>query len=68
MANCELIVAADSGMMHLASASKTPTIGLFSVTKPEVYAPYGNGSTFIDTDNQTQMEIINAIDHILETY
>jgi len=68
MANCELIVAADSGMMHLASASKTPTIGLFSVTKPEVYAPYGNGSTFIDTNNQTQMEIINAIDHILKKH
>src|SRR5690606_8854968 len=47
MANCEMVVAADSGMMHLSSAALTPTIGLFSVTRTEVYAPYGNNSTFI---------------------
>ena len=66
MANCELVVAADSGMMHLSSAAKIPTIGLFSVTKPEVYAPYGNNSTFIDTDTSTAQDIIDAMDSILE--
>lgn len=66
MASCEIIVAADSGMMHLASASKTPTIGLFSVTKPAVYAPYGNGSTYINTNEQNQLAIIAAIDEILK--
>lgn len=65
MANCELIVAADSGMMHLSSASLTPTIGLFSVTLPEVYAPYGNGSTFIDTNHQTHDDIIFEMEKVL---
>ena len=65
MANCELVVAADSGMMHLSSAALTPTIGLFSVTRTEVYAPYGNGSTFVDTEKQSQKDIIKAIDKIL---
>lgn len=65
MANCELIVAADSGMMHLSSASKTPTIGLFSVTNPEIYAPYGNGSSFIDTNTQSYSDIVMKMDHIL---
>lgn len=67
MANCELVVAADSGMMHLSSAALTPTIGLFSVTKTEIYAPYGNGSTFINTNLQTYDTIIKAIDSIVET-
>lgn len=66
MANCELIVASDSGMMHLSSASLTPTIGLFSVTSPEIYTPYGNNSTFIDTNVQNQHDIIKAMDHIIE--
>ncbi len=35
IANTELFLGADSGMMHLASASQTPTIGLFSVTNIE---------------------------------
>src|SRR5690606_762286 len=65
MANCELVVASDSGMMHLSSAALTPTIGLFSVTRTEVYAPYGNGSTFVDTEKQSQNDIIKAIDKIL---
>ncbi len=67
MANCEVVVAADSGMMHLSSAALTPTIGLFSVTQTTVYAPYGNNSTFIDTNKQPQSDIIKAIDQILST-
>ncbi|HLV52051.1 MAG TPA: glycosyltransferase family 9 protein, partial [Flavobacterium sp.] len=66
MANCELIVASDSGMMHLSSASLTPTIGLFSVTSPDVYTPYGNNSTFIDTNNQSKHDIIKAMNQIIE--
>lgn len=67
MANCEVVIAADSGMMHLSSAALVPTIGLFSVTRTDVYAPYGNGSTFIDTDKQSQEDIITAIDTILKS-
>lgn len=40
-------VCADSGLMHLGAASLCPTLGLFKVTKPEVYEPYGPGNAAI---------------------
>lgn len=48
IANTSVFIGADSGMMHLANASGVPTVGLFSVTEPERYAPYGNNSTAVD--------------------
>ncbi len=53
--NTSIFIAADNGVMHLASASLTPTVGFFSVTKEEVYAPYGNGSMAFNT-NKTNIE------------
>ncbi|MBK0371047.1 glycosyltransferase family 9 protein [Flavobacterium agrisoli] len=50
IANCELFIGADSGIMHLACASQTPVLGLFSVTIPEKYEPYGNKSIAINTN------------------
>jgi ADP-heptose:LPS heptosyltransferase len=49
IANCTLFIGADSGVMHLASAALTPTLGLFQVTDPAVYGPYGNHSFAADT-------------------
>ncbi|WP_339611649.1 glycosyltransferase family 9 protein [uncultured Planktosalinus sp.] len=59
--NCSLFFGADSGMMHLSAATNTPTIGLFNVTKPKIYAPYGNKNLFIDTNTTQVDEIINQI-------
>lgn len=64
-ANTEVFIGADSGMMHLASASLTPTVGLFSVTNTKVYEPYGHGSIAINTTTDTTEDCINAIDKIL---
>lgn len=62
----EIFIGADSGMMHLASASGIPTVGLFSKTKTEKYKPYGNDSIAIDT-NATQLDDwIKNIKRILE--
>jgi ADP-heptose:LPS heptosyltransferase len=61
IANSKIFIGADSGMMHLASASQTKTIGLFCVTKVETYKPYGNGSLAIDTN---KYELNNCIDII----
>ncbi len=44
MANMDLMITADCGVMHLAVASKVPTVGMFCVTDASVYAPYGMGS------------------------
>ena len=38
---CNLFIGNDSGLMHLAAASRIPTIGLFGPTDNNIYAPYG---------------------------
>ena len=40
-ARCRLVVANDSGLMHLAAASGAPTLGLFGPSKDTHYAPAG---------------------------
>lgn len=59
--NTSIFIAADNGVMHLASASLTPTIGFFSVTNLEVYAPYGNGSMAFRTNESNIDDWIQAI-------
>jgi ADP-heptose:LPS heptosyltransferase len=61
IANTSLFIGADSGIMHLACASQTPVLGLFSVTIPEKYEPYGNGSVAIDTNTTNLESMINII-------
>ena len=61
MSNVKIFIGADSGMMHLAHASKTKTIGLFNVTKPEFYGVYGGDNISIDTNNKDDDYIISAI-------
>jgi heptosyltransferase-3 len=65
IANTDIFIGADSGMMHLASASKTPTVGLFSVTVIEKYAPYGNNSVAVDTNSTSTDDMIKVIDTTL---
>lgn len=65
IANTNIWIGADSGMMHLASASKTPTVGLFSVTAIDKYEPYGNGSIALNTNSTNTDEMIKTIDTIL---
>ncbi|PHK16905.1 hypothetical protein VF12_39915 [Nostoc linckia z15] len=55
IANAEIFIGADSGMMHLASAAQIPVAGLFSVSNLKGYQPYGNHSMGINTNN-THME------------
>jgi ADP-heptose:LPS heptosyltransferase len=65
MAHAALFVGADSGMMHLAAASGTPTVGLFSVTDPAVYRPYSGCNLAIDTNTTGAGGIIAALRTIL---
>jgi len=51
MSNIKLFIGADSGMMHLAHASNTSTIGLFKITEPEFYGVYGNNNISINTND-----------------
>ncbi|MBK5722458.1 glycosyltransferase family 9 protein [Dysgonomonas sp. Marseille-P4677] len=63
--NTEIFITGDCGVMHLASAAHTPTIGLFSVSNLERYEPYNKGSLGIDTNKTDTEGIIKEIDKIL---
>ncbi|MFA9189021.1 glycosyltransferase family 9 protein [Flavobacterium sp. FBOR7N2.3] len=66
IANTSLFIGADSGIMHLACASQTPVLGLFSITKPEKYEPYGNGSQAIETKVTSLESMMNIIKNQLD--
>lgn len=44
---CALFVGNDSGLMHLAAAAGTPTLGLFGPSRAEEYAPTGRCAAFV---------------------
>jgi ADP-heptose:LPS heptosyltransferase len=47
---CALFVGNDSGLMHLAAAAGTPTLGLFGPSKDTLYAPWGKAGSAVRTD------------------
>lgn len=65
IANTSIFIGADSGIMHLASASKIPVVGLFNVTNPKKYRPYNNNSIAIDTTDNDMNNIIEVLDTLL---
>lgn len=63
--NTAIFIAADNGVMHLASAALTPTIGFFSVTNENIYAPYGNKSKALNTNKTGIDDWFTEIHNIL---
>ncbi|MFI1744015.1 glycosyltransferase family 9 protein [Thalassobellus sediminis] len=63
--NASVFLAADNGVMHLASASLTPTVGFFSITNENIYAPYGNGSIALNTNKSNIEDWFKVINEIL---
>ncbi len=61
MANVDLMISADCGVMHLAVASKVPTVGLFSVTDASVYAPYGSGCCSLLTTGRSPQDAASQV-------
>lgn len=62
IANTDIFIGADSGIMHLSSAALTPTVGLFSRANIEMYKPYSNNSVAINTNKggiDDWMEVIH---------
>jgi ADP-heptose:LPS heptosyltransferase len=45
--NCNLIIANDSGPMHIAAALGAPTLGLFGPTNPKMHGPYSENSGYV---------------------
>lgn len=50
MRRCSLYIGNDSGLMHMAAASGTPTVGLFGPSREEVYGPWGEKTAAVRTD------------------
>ena len=48
---CKLVVANDSGPMHIAAALGVPVIGIFGPTNPNNHKPYSANSDYIIKDN-----------------
>lgn len=47
LAHCNLLVAPDSGLLHVATAMQTPYVGLFGMADPNTRLPLTNGSRAI---------------------
>jgi ADP-heptose:LPS heptosyltransferase len=52
--------------MHLASASRIPTIGLFSPTNADMYMPYNTHSFAMKTENKTIEECVTLVEKVLK--
>ncbi len=61
LAATDVFIGADSGIMHLASASGVATLGLFKVTKTLKYEPYGPGSKPIDTTQTSIAQLVKEV-------
>jgi lipopolysaccharide heptosyltransferase II len=47
ISKCNLIIANDSGPMHIAAALKVPTLGLFGPTDPKKHGPFSENSDYV---------------------
>ena len=61
LSGLSLFVSADCGVMHLACASGTPTVGVFSVTDANVWGPYGNRDAVLEVGMKTPEQIADAV-------
>jgi lipopolysaccharide heptosyltransferase II len=49
--NCDLIIANDSGPMHIAGVLEVPTLGIFGPTNPAAHRPYSENSDYVIKDD-----------------
>jgi len=61
----KIFISADCGMMHLASATKIPVVGLFKFDNIDMYKPYANRSIGIRSENLNTEYILEQINTIL---
>jgi len=45
--NCDMIIANDSGPMHVSAALGKPTLGIFGPTDPKAHRPYSENSSYV---------------------
>ncbi|MDE0417215.1 MAG: glycosyltransferase family 9 protein [bacterium] len=62
MRQCSVVIANDSGLMHLAAASGAPTVGLFGPSPVETYAPWGASAAAVTSTTGSMNDI--AVDAV----
>lgn len=65
IAASDAFIGADSGITHLASSVKTPTIGLFNVTDENMYGPYHEFSCSMNTNKYDQLDVLSRLKTLL---
>lgn len=62
LARCRIFIGNDSGLMHLAAAAGTPTLGLFGPTPMAEYAPAGRCATAVGAATMQALTVDQALD------
>lgn len=61
LAGMQGFISGDCGVMHLAAAVGTPTLGLFTRSNRDRYTPYGNGNDGIDlVDDNDAVHVVHT--------
>jgi len=63
---CDVLVSNDTGPMHLGAAAGVPTLGLFSVARPNHYHPLGESSRTVSCPSIEQLDTEIVYQHFLE--
>jgi heptosyltransferase-3 len=54
-------ISADCGVMHLACASNTPTTGIFTVTDPAEWGPYGPNDCAVNAHGRALEDVARDV-------
>jgi len=65
ISNASVFIGADSGMMHLASASGALVVGLFKSENIIQYAPYNDKNVGVHTGRVSQQELVNIVENLI---
>jgi heptosyltransferase III len=60
---CALFIGNDTGLMHMAAASGTPTLGLFGPSPSDKYAPWGQYAAWVRSTDSPEAMFGPGFDH-----
>jgi heptosyltransferase III len=63
LGRCALFIGNDTGLMHIAAACATPTLGLFGPSPSCQYAPWGPRADFVCSTDSPEMMFGPGFDH-----
>lgn len=60
---CAMFIGNDTGLMHLAAAADTPTLGLFGPSPVAQYAPWGRHTAYVRSTDSPEVMFGPGFDH-----